>query len=98
MVNFLALFVQFYALMYSDRDTSSYEILPNCASYIQVKLRHVTDGGDHDVAICEVIGTGMWDDGKQNVLWQGDTKDGVQSALDPSSALYSGQLRDDGII
>ena len=75
-----------------------FDVLPNCASYIQVKLRRVTDGGDHDVAICEVTGTGVWDDGKQTVLWLSEGDSGSQSALDPSSALYSGQLRQEGII
>jgi flavin reductase (DIM6/NTAB) family NADH-FMN oxidoreductase RutF len=75
-----------------------FDVLPNCASYLQVKLKRVTDGGDHDVAICEVVGTGVWDDNKQTVLWLEESDAGGQSALDPSTALYSGQLRDEGII
>jgi len=80
----------------SDKELQ-FDVLPNCASYIQVKLRRVTDGGDHDVAICEVTGTGVWD-AKQTVLWLSEGDSGSQSALDPSSALYSGQLRQEGII
>eukprot|EP00571_Detonula_confervacea_P008534 CAMPEP_0172315998 /NCGR_PEP_ID=MMETSP1058-20130122/26924_1 /TAXON_ID=83371 /ORGANISM="Detonula confervacea, Strain CCMP 353" /LENGTH=250 /DNA_ID=CAMNT_0013030215 /DNA_START=263 /DNA_END=1015 /DNA_ORIENTATION=- len=77
-----------------------FDVLPNCASYIQVKLRRVTDGGDHDVAICEVTGTGIWDDNKQSVLWLSESDDAGsnQSTFDHWSALYSGQLRDEGII
>ena len=78
-----------------------YDILPDCASYMQVKLKRVTDGGDHDVAICEVLGVGVWDNAKQTVVWQRDdgSSDSNQStALDPSSVLYSGQLREEGII
>ena len=77
-----------------------YDVLPNCATYMQVKLKRVTDGGDHDVAICEVVGVGVWDNVKQTVVWQCDdgNSDNQSTALDPSSALYSGQLREEGII
>mmetsp|Transcript_8495 Transcript_8495/g.15362 ORF Transcript_8495/g.15362 Transcript_8495/m.15362 type:complete len:185 (-) Transcript_8495:140-694(-) len=83
-----------------------FEILPKCASYLQVKLRRVTDGGDHDVAICEVVGTGVWDDGLQSVVWldnnvgsDSDNNNNPSTApLDPSSVLYTGQLREEGII
>lgn len=85
------------ALHYSDKEMA-FEVLPNCASYIQVKLKRVTDGGDHDVAICEVVGTGIWDGNKHTVIWLSENDDGNQSSLDPSSALYSGQLRGEGII
>ncbi len=76
-----------------------FDVLPGCASYLQVRLKRVTDGGDHDVAICEVVGTGTWDSIRQTVLWE-SSEDDTQSAsaFDPSSALYSGQLREEGII
>ena len=68
--------------------------------YLQVQLKRVTDGGDHDVAICEVVGTGIWNDSKQTVLWLFDdaTEDQKQQqqqrlpALDHTSVLYSGIL------
>lgn len=83
----------------SDQQLQVFDVLPNCASYIQVKLRRVTDGGDHDVAICEVTGTGIWDNSKQDVSWLSESDDGDnQSALDSYSALYTGQLRNEGII
>ena len=84
---------------HSDKE-STHEVLPNCASYLQIKLKRVTDGGDHDVAICEVTGTGFWDNDKQTVLWldENSNNDGQLVALDSSSALYSGQLRQEGII
>lgn len=75
-----------------------FEVLPRCASYLQIKVRRVTDGGDHDVAICEITGTGVWDESKQTVLWLSEDNADNQSSLDPSSALYSAQLRDEGII
>ena len=77
-----------------------FDILPNCATYIQVKLKRVTDGGDHDVAICEMLRTGIWDDSTQTVIWLDGSDSTAKpfSALDHSSALYSGQLRREGII
>ena len=66
---------------------------------MQVKLKRVVDGGDHDVAICEVIGTGVWDDAAGGgVRWLLGGDGDRPSALDHTSALYSGLLRDGGII
>ncbi|KAL7495389.1 hypothetical protein ACHAWT_003889 [Skeletonema menzelii] len=77
-------------------DEERFEVLPQCASYMQIKLKRVTDGGDHDVCIVQVIKTGVWDDINKTVLWlEGSDQ---QPALDASTALYSGQLRDEGII
>ena len=81
-----------------DGPIEIFEVLPRCASYLQIKMRRVTDGGDHDVAICEITGTGVWDESKQTVLWLSEDNADNQSSLDPSSALYSAQLRDEGII
>lgn len=82
-----------------DSDGSRLDVLPGCALYMQVKLKRITDGGDHDVAICEVIGTGIWDDVRKDVRWLSDDDVGSpRPALDNTSALYSGQLRDEGII
>jgi flavin reductase (DIM6/NTAB) family NADH-FMN oxidoreductase RutF len=65
--------------------------------YIQLKLKRVTDGGDHDVAICEVVGTGMWDDNDNAIKWLKESDNATQ-ALDSTAVLYTGQLRDEGII
>lgn len=77
---------------------SSFEVLPNCASYLNIQLKRVTDGRDHDVCIVEVVNTGVWDDVNKTVLWleEGDVNE--QPALDASNTLYSGQLRNEGII
>ena len=84
----------------NSNDEMQYDVLPNCATYMQVKLKRVTDGGDHDVAICEVVGVGVWDNVKQTVVWQCDdgNSDNQSTALNHSSVLYSGQLREEGII
>ena len=85
----------------STDDAMRFDILPDCAIYIQIKLKRVTDGGDHDVAICEVLGTGVWNDSERTVIWlKNDTENAANqfSALDHTSALYSGQLRSQGIM
>ena len=79
-------------------DDLQFDVLPNCASYIQVKLKRVTDGGDHDVAICVVVGVGIWNKELQTVVWQSDDDNQSTAALDQTSVLYSGQLRQEGII
>jgi len=78
-------------------DDIEFDVLPNCAS-IQVKLKRVTDGGDHDVAICEVVGVGIWNKEEQTVVWQSEDDNQSTAALDHTSVLYSGQLRQEGII
>lgn len=80
----------------SDDDEERFEVLPHwhCASYIQIELKRVTDGGDHDVCIVivQVAKTGVWDDVNETVMWL-ELEEGDQlPALDPTTALYSGQL------
>ena len=77
---------------------AEFEVLPNCASYLEVRLKRVTDGGDHDVAIAEIIGVGAWDSSTETVRWMKEDEAGGQASIDPSTALYSGQLRSEGII
>lgn len=74
-------------------DRSSIELLPRCATYIYLKLKETIPAGDHLVALCEVVQTGQWDDAKGDVVIGGG-----EDALDPTSALYTGQLRQEGII
>lgn len=38
-------------------------VLPQCALYVHVRLVNHIDVGDHVLAICEVLQTGIWDDG-----------------------------------
>lgn len=82
-------------------DTVRLQVLPGCASYIKLKVLSVHNAGDHDVALCEVLGTAMWnDDTKKVVTRSSDDREGKPTvpALDPSTALYTGQLREEGII
>ena len=92
-----------------DRD---FELLPGCALYLQVECQSSTsliDVGDHVVAIFEVTRIGVWeqkggeelDGGK--VRWLDQTIDGNSishslGGIDESDALYSGRLREEGIL
>jgi len=70
----------------------SLELLPKCQSYLKVKLIKTMEAGDHEVALCQVIGVGKWDDILQCVV---DINDVNNEELDP---LYTGYLRKEGII
>lgn len=78
--------------MISFRKIPTLNLLPKCAVYIQLKLLSVTEAGDHDVALCEVVGTGVWDGAKVVAT------ETPPAALNPSTAMYTAQLRNEGII
>jgi hypothetical protein len=57
------------------------------------------DAGDHIVALCQVMATGRWDEAQQRVVtnnFVNDTEPLLK--LDPNTVLYTGLLRDEGII
>lgn len=72
----------------------SMQFLPGCAVYIQLEVLSVIEAGDHDVALCQVVQTGVWDVANQKVV----ATDTPPEALDPRTALYTAQLRKEGII
>ena len=73
------------------------QVLPGCASYIKLKMLSYHNAGDHDVALCEVLDTAIWSDEVRKVV--NCSAEGVPfPALDPTTALYTGQLREEGII
>ena len=74
----------------------SIQLLPNCQSYIKVRLLETFDAGDHEVALCQVIGVAEWDEKDQCVV-DVNTKDDIQ-AKDENIVLYTGYLRRQGII
>uniref|UniRef100_A0A7S4WDD1 Flavin reductase like domain-containing protein n=1 Tax=Ditylum brightwellii TaxID=49249 RepID=A0A7S4WDD1_9STRA len=77
----------------------SLDLLPECASYIQVELTGVTNAGDHDIAICEVVRTGVWDTMQSKVVAVvPDNEKEAMSPKDHTTVLYTGQLREEGII
>jgi flavin reductase (DIM6/NTAB) family NADH-FMN oxidoreductase RutF len=80
----------------ADHSYDRMELLPACSSYIFLKLVSTVEAGDHLVALCQVTGTGVWDEGGQTVLPV--QENALPRCLDPSSALYTGQLRQDDIL
>ena len=74
-----------------ERET---EVLPSCAAYVKLEMISKYDAGDHEVALCRVTGTGAWDG--ENVCFCSD--DSHAMAIDSLTALYTGQLRREGII
>ncbi len=69
-------------------------VLPKCQSYIAVKLIQTMEAGDHDMALCEVVGVGEWDDSRECVV---NVSSGT-AAKDETHVLYTGYLRKEGII
>ena len=84
------------------------QCLPGCASYIKLKVLSYHNAGDHDVALCEVLDTAVWNETRKAVTTcrlssQDEDEDGrpvvaASAAIDPTTALYTGQLREEGII
>jgi len=70
------------------------DLLPGCASYLQLKVLSTHGAGDHDVALCEVLASGMWNEHYKTIIL---AEEGP-NFLDSKNVLYSGQLRDEGII
>jgi flavin reductase (DIM6/NTAB) family NADH-FMN oxidoreductase RutF len=74
-----------------SKDKQPIDILPNCAAYIQVKLVNTIPAGDHLVTLCELVQSFEWRDGTL-------VPTSASAPLDSASALYTGQLRQEGII
>ena len=74
----------------------SIQVLPNCQSYIKFQIVQTMDAGDHEVALCQVLGVGQWDENVQRIV-QIDMSD-VQQSKDETDVLYTGYLRKEEII
>lgn len=74
------------------------DLLPGCALYIQLQYVSKMDAGDHEVALCQVTSTGVWNGEKVVVAASDDGLSGTTTRLDPSNVLYTGLLRAEGII
>ncbi|GFH55506.1 hypothetical protein CTEN210_11982 [Chaetoceros tenuissimus] len=72
------------------------KVLPQCSSYIGLKLMNTMDAGDHVMALCAVVAVGKWDD-KQECVIDVDIDSG-NNGIDQEKILYSGLLREEGII
>lgn len=76
----------------------STRLLPNCQSYIKVRLLEAFDAGDHEVALCQVLGVGEWNDQEKCVIDVDVNANDAPKPKDENIALYSGYLRQKGII
>lgn len=72
----------------------SIDLLPGCATYIQLSLLSTHQAGDHDVVICKVMATGVWNEEKKSVV----LAEGPVKPLDPTIALYTAQLSKEGFL
>ena len=71
-------------------------VLPECAAYLEIKVQSTTiEAGDHVVVICQVTQNGVWRNGKLH--WLGPD-DAPPTPLDAPNVLYTGWLRDQGIL
>lgn len=76
-------------------DSGELLLLPQCASYLHVRLHSTLGAGDHLVTLCELVSTGSWDDTSQSVRPRAaDNAD----AMDHRSVLYTGLLREEGVL
>jgi hypothetical protein len=91
----------------STVDTSStLNVLPNCATYIHVKIVQSNDesttlpAGDHVVVFCEVLGTFQWNDTTHTISTISSHNNSTTyiPSFDATTVLYTGQLRQEGII
>ena len=73
-------------------------VLPQCQSYIAVKLIDTMEGGDHELALCEVMGVGEWDEEGACVVCVDDGGVNVEAKNDEDSVLYTGYLRKEGVL
>ena len=74
------------------------DVLPQCAYYVQVKLISITPAGDHDACLVEVVQTGKWNDTLNQVVRCKSDDISTPQPQDPSTALYTAQLRKEGLI
>eukprot|EP00977_Amphora_coffeiformis_P012367 scaffold3058_cov177-Amphora_coffeaeformis.AAC.4 len=73
-------------------------LLPECASYLHVRMESAVDAGDHLVTICKLLSTGVWDNKSKTVKCRTPETTGASVAMDHRNVLYTEQLREEGII
>lgn len=73
-------------------------VLPECATYLEVKTQSTIEAGDHVVVICQVTRTGRWSNTNCQVEWLTIDHEGPPEPLDAPRVLYTGWLRKEGIL
>ena len=71
------------------------EVIENCQSR-KFSVLQTFDAGDHEVALCQVMGVSEWDDSTKSI--SDVQSDAVPQPKDENDALYTGYLRIEGII
>ena len=66
------------------------KLLPRCQSYIQLEMVNAMEAGDHEMALCRVLGVGEWDE-ERNCVVDLNSRSGSSSgsAADVSSGCNS---------
>lgn len=73
-------------------------VLPDCAVYLDLRVESTLLAGDHTLAICRVVGTRQWRQDEvapEKQMVDGEMQPG---ALGANDVLYTGLLREEGII
>jgi Flavin reductase like domain len=91
------------ALGFAWHEWNDYQLLPDCALYLPLQLVERVPVGDHELAICQVMDTMEWNGKSISIISPdssstGDTTTIVAMPLNPTNTLYTGQLREEGIL
>ena len=80
-------------------DFEGISLLPGCSSYIFIRMDNdnTLDAGDHEVVLCTVVGTGVWDSDHRRIKIR-NADESPEEPRDQDSILYTGRLRSLGII
>lgn len=71
-------------------------LLPECESYLKLRLLQTVEAGDHEVALCRIVDVGHWSDELRSVV--SVNMEYVQKPKDEAEVLYTAQLRRESII
>jgi len=74
----------------------SLQLLPQCQSYIKLRYLKKILAGDHQVALCQVLGVGFWNEALGRI--SNVPHDELTIAKDEASVLYTSFLRKKSII
>ena len=64
------------------------KLLPHCQSYIQLEMVNTMEAGDHEMALCRVLGVGEWDE-ERNCVVDLNSRSGSSSEADAGSGSNS---------
>jgi flavin reductase (DIM6/NTAB) family NADH-FMN oxidoreductase RutF len=78
------------------KDVPTLQVLPDCASYVHLRVQSTIPASDHIVALCQVVASSYWDSAEGCV--RPSLLDEPISPLDSESVLYTGLLRQEGIL